>query len=154
MVDVPSAANFMDYSGMDFNADGRVAITSQEDSAVFVGQFDWEALEFSDGGTGGPDARVYYFPRNEHCEMVRKRGGEEEAGKGALWWGGRLVLFGRSVCSPPPIKKLLRQIYCNVEGVSWLDDSRLIVASDKAKSDQPYVCTEHDQSIAIFALPQ
>lgn len=46
------------------------------------------------------------------------------------------------------------QIYCNVEGVTWLDDARLIVSSDKAKSDQPYRCTAHDQSIGIFALPQ
>eukprot|EP00775_Hariotina_reticulata_P002899 gene2899-3187_t len=29
-------------------------------------------------------------------------------------------------------------IYCNVEGVKWLDDSRLVISSDKAKNDQPY----------------
>lgn len=41
-----------------------------------------------------------------------------------------------------------------MEGISWLDDSRFIVTSDKAKSYQPYRCTLHDQSIAIFALPE
>jgi hypothetical protein len=46
------------------------------------------------------------------------------------------------------------QIFCNVEGISWLDDDRFIISSDKAKSTQPYRCTHHDQSIHIFALPE
>ncbi len=32
-------------------------------------------------------------------------------------------------------------LYCNIEGVQWLDDDRLVIASDKAKADQPYPCT-------------
>lgn len=65
-VAIPPAAAFLDYSGMDFRG-GRVAIASQEDSALFVGTFDWDALEFVESD----DDRVYHFPRNEHCEMVR-----------------------------------------------------------------------------------
>jgi hypothetical protein len=55
----------------------------------------------------------------------------------------------RSLSSPG----LSSQIYCNVEGIAWLDDMRFIVSSDKAKKTQPYRCTVHDQSIGIFALP-
>ena len=44
-------------------------------------------------------------------------------------------------------------IYCNVEGIQWLDDDRLVIVSDKAKSAQPYWCTIHDQTLTLFALP-
>lgn len=43
-----------------------MAITSQENSAMWVGYFDFEALEFSDEGS-----QVYHFPRDNHCDMVR-----------------------------------------------------------------------------------
>ena len=41
-----------------------VAITSQEDAAVWMGSFDWEAMEFVGKG------RVLHFPRNDHCQKV------------------------------------------------------------------------------------
>jgi hypothetical protein len=44
-------------------------------------------------------------------------------------------------------------VWCNVEGVEWLDGERLVIASDKAKSNQHHRCTDKDQSIAIVALP-
>ena len=48
-----------------------------------------------------------------------------------------------------------RIIYCNVEGVTWLPDRRLVVVSDKAKSDQQASrCRQKDQSIHIFRLPE
>lgn len=43
--------------------------------------------------------------------------------------------------------------YCNVEGIVWVDDVRMIVVTDKAKDDQPFFCLEGDQSAAMFALP-
>ena len=44
-------------------------------------------------------------------------------------------------------------LYCNAEGIQWLDNYRLLVTSDKAKSSQPFWCDTKDQSIHIFALP-
>jgi len=44
-------------------------------------------------------------------------------------------------------------IYCNAEGIQWLDNYRLLVSSDKAKSRQPFWCDAKDQSIHIFAMP-
>jgi hypothetical protein len=43
--------------------------------------------------------------------------------------------------------------YCNLEGVTWLGNDRLVVVSDKGKSDQPGRCARKDQSIHIFKLP-
>eukprot|EP00775_Hariotina_reticulata_P002900 gene2900-3188_t len=45
-------------------------------------------------------------------------------------------------------------IFCNVEGVEWLDDARLVISSDKAKRYQSFRCVRHEQRIHIFALPE
>jgi len=53
-----------------------------------------------------------------------------------------------------PRDKEERIIYCNLEGVTWLPDRRLVVVSDKAKADeQASRCRRKDQSIHIFKLP-
>jgi hypothetical protein len=45
-------------------------------------------------------------------------------------------------------------IYCNVEGVSWVSDTRLVCTSDKAKAgDQPKRCCDKEMSIHLFDLP-
>ena len=54
-------------------------------------------------------------------------------------------------------------IYCNVEGIHWInegaDDSAapgtLVAVSDKMKSRgrQPAICHDKDQSVHLFALP-
>jgi hypothetical protein len=46
-----------------------------------------------------------------------------------------------------------RTMYCNLEGVTWLGDDRLVVVSDKSKADQPRRCARKDQLIHIFKLP-
>ena len=46
-------------------------------------------------------------------------------------------------------------IYCNVEGVSWLDDDRLVFVSDRMKrASQNARCAAKDQSIHIFRIPR
>ena len=79
----------------------------QEDAALWVGEFDFDTMEFVGDGA------VFHFPRDNNCDMV----------------------------------------YCTVEGLSWIDDQRITVTLDRAKADQPFVCTLKDQSIAMFALP-
>lgn len=73
-IKIPSSANFHDYSDIALNEDGRVAITSQEDSQVWIGQligreddglWDIDALELSD-----EEAQVYDFPKNDKCKTV------------------------------------------------------------------------------------
>jgi len=110
VIDIPKKAKFLDYSAIAFHGymGESVAITSQEDAAVWVGVFDWESLEF-DG-----DGDVWHFPRNEHCE----------------------------------------KLYCNVEGIQFLDGQRVALTSDKSKSIQPHSCMQKDQSFHVMALPK
>ncbi len=44
--------------------------------------------------------------------------------------------------------------YCNVEGVSWIDDDTVVVVSDARKSKQPAVCAAKEQSIHVFRIPK
>ncbi|MDQ6993352.1 MAG: hypothetical protein Q9M31_07730 [Mariprofundus sp.] len=47
-----------------------------------------------------------------------------------------------------------RTVYCNIEGVSWLSDDRIVVISDRyKKKKQPRYCADKDQSVHIFQLP-
>ena len=76
-----------------------VAITSQEDAAVWMGSFDWEAMEFVGKG------RMLHFPRNEHCQKVYCNG--KPGNTGVLqWYAGqyrctaRLLLCLKGRCLP------------------------------------------------------
>jgi hypothetical protein len=47
-----------------------------------------------------------------------------------------------------------KTVFCNVEGVEWIDDHTFIAVSDRMKSGkQPYECRAEDQSIHIFTIP-
>jgi len=73
---IPSSANFKDYSAATLDhATGKVAISSQEESAIWVGQllgrdettglWNIESLKFD------PDqGEVYSFPKNDACETI------------------------------------------------------------------------------------
>lgn len=106
VVKIPPAAYFVDYSDIDI-LEGRVAISSQENSSLWVGYIDWETFEFVD------DGEVLHFPRSSHCV----------------------------------------EMYCNVEGLQWLDKNRIMTTTDRAKRDQPWHCSAKDQSVQVFALP-
>ena len=44
--------------------------------------------------------------------------------------------------------------YCNVEGVSWIDEDTLVFVSDARKKDeQPASCAAKEQSIHVFRIP-
>jgi hypothetical protein len=58
---------------------------------------------------------------------------------------GQLFLFPRD--------KKGQTSYCNLEGVAWLGNDRLIAVSDKGKDNQPKRCARKGQSIHIFKLP-
>jgi uncharacterized protein YjiK len=109
VIDIPKAASFKDYSGMAIHRNMRkMAVLSQEDSAVYVADFDLELLRFR--GTNGV---VLQLPRDSECRIK----------------------------------------YCNAEGIAFMDEYRLMIVSDKAKSRQPFECLQNDQSVGIFAVP-
>jgi len=45
------------------------------------------------------------------------------------------------------------EVYCNLEGIDFIDQDTLVLVSDKAKSEQPKVCREKDQSVHVFGIP-
>jgi len=72
-LELPPALDFQDYSAVNLHRPtGTVAITSQENSQIWVGKlsgggdgsFDPKTASFND-----PNGRVYDFPRNDNCEV-------------------------------------------------------------------------------------
>lgn len=112
-ITLPSSVTFNDYSDITVYGN-KVAITSQEDSQLWIGTLDATSWTIT-GGT------AYEFPKGSSSGVV-----------GA----GSNVLYG------------------NIEGISFINDTQIVVVSDKAKSDQPSYQTYKDQSIHIFNLPQ
>jgi len=103
---LPASLPFTDYSSVSVRGE-RIAVVSQESSALWVGWLSSSTWDVVDDGAS------YVFPRTQR---------------------GRIR-------------------YANVEGVSWLDDQRLAVVSDRAKRSQPNRTRVTDQSIHIVALP-
>jgi hypothetical protein len=109
---LPSTVTFNDYSDIAIYGN-KVAITSQEDSQLWIG--DLSATSWSiTGGT------AYELPKGSSSGVV-----------GA----GTNVLYG------------------NIEGVSFISNTQIVLVSDKAKSDQPSYQKYKDQSVHIFNLP-
>lgn len=119
-VSIPSSAAFRDYSAMTLETStGRVAISSQEESQVWIGLllgkndaglWDIDAMEFD-----SDVAKLYDFPRDNNCDVV----------------------------------------YCNVEGIHWINSDMLMAVSDKMKSKgkQDFRCFDKDQSVHVFVVP-
>jgi hypothetical protein len=105
---LPASLPFQDFSAL-AAAEERVAVVSQESSAMWLGRLAHDAWEVQDDGA------VFGFPRDPSGDVV----------------------------------------YCNIEGVSWIDDDRLVMVSDRAKpADQHPRCRAKEESIHVFALPQ
>ena len=51
-----------------------------------------------------------------------------------------------------PKDKKGNMTYCNIEGVSWISNNRLVVVSDAKKKKQPDECQEKEQSIHIVSI--
>ncbi|MGY0038744.1 hypothetical protein [Pedobacter sp. NJ-S-72] len=109
---LPSSASFSDYSDLTISGN-KVAITSQEDSKLWIGTLSGTEWAL----TGG---KTYSFPTGNSSGVVGS---------------GNNVLYG------------------NVEGVSFISDTQIVVVSDKAKSDQPSYQKFKDQSVHVFNLP-
>ena len=117
VIKIPKSAAFLDYSAIDITKDGRLAITSQENSAVWLGQakgidngvIDPITFEFEDTG------EVLQFPKDGDCHTI----------------------------------------YCNIEGIQFINGEMLMAVSDKMKTKgkQDYRCADKDQSIHAFVIP-
>ncbi|MFP9113130.1 SdiA-regulated domain-containing protein [Flavobacterium sp. RHBU_3] len=112
-ITLPSSVTFTDYSDLAISASGKVAITSQEDGQLWVGQLSSTSWSIT-GGT------AYTFPLGSSSGVI---------GAGTL------------------------QLYGNVEGVSFITDTQIVICSDKAGSDQPSYQSYKEQTVSVFNLP-
>ena len=119
-IDIPPTAAFRDYSAISLHsASGKVAISSQEESQLWVGKlqgqeedgrWDVDAMEFKTN-----KGKVFDFPKNDSCQTV----------------------------------------YCNIEGVHFVNAHTIMAVSDKMKSGgkQDFRCFDKDQSVHVFVIP-
>jgi hypothetical protein len=118
-IPLPPRAHFLDYSALTLypvpmNKErragryGRLAVASQENAAMWIGDFDFERVEFAGPGL------VLHFPRSDNCLIE----------------------------------------YCNVEGIAFLDEYRIVAVSDASKRRQPHYCKKMAESIALLVLPE
>lgn len=54
-----------------------------------------------------------------------------------------------------PKDNMCTTVYCNIEGIHWINDDMVIAVSDKMKGHgkQDFRCSEKDQSVHVFMLP-
>ena len=90
-------------------------------------------MAFTSGG------QVFHFPRTNTCQVGGWRGAQAGEQRGCR----RMRRCRRKLCAPAATTALLspsprtwQTVYCNAEGVQWIDDRRIIVTSDKAKGYQ------------------
>ena len=118
VVAIPKSAEFLDYSAIDITNDGRVAIASQEHSAVWIGRAKGVSegkIDLSKFDFDADSGSVLQFPKDGDC----------------------------------------RTMYCNIEGIHFMNDEMLMAVSDKmkGKGKQDFRCHDKDQSIHAFVMP-
>jgi hypothetical protein len=74
-ISLPSSVNFTDYSAIAIDGQDRIAITSQEDSKLYVGKMTGKVettglWEIDDIAFDTKDEAVYDFPKNDNCETM------------------------------------------------------------------------------------
>lgn len=112
-ISIPEKANFLDYSDMD-RMGNTFIISSQESSAIWIGELDLVNLNFSTG-------EVFKLPFGD------KNGNTDQGAE---------------------------MIYCNIEGVSFISQNKIVLVSDKASGEQDKWCNYKDQMLHIFDLPK
>lgn len=66
---------------------------------------------------------------------------------------GRIYRFPTTPKKGKKTPKKGKKTYCNVEGVSWINDTRIVVVSDSRKKGDPPRSKKKQQSIHIFDIP-
>jgi len=65
-------------------------------------------------------------------------------------WGlvdeGQVYIFPKS--------KRGNTVYCNTEGIDWINENKLVFVSDRKKPGQNKRCSKKEQSIHIFRIPE
>ncbi len=148
ILSIPTAAYFQDYSSIAVNSNGRVAITSQEESQVWIGRLShWTSPSTVASTDGGDDDAETVGHKSIAEGTFDPLLSEFEAANDGRT-SSDVYNFPRAAdCDV---------VYCNIEGVHWINDELLVAVSDqmKAGGKQGYRCIDKDQSIHVFVIPQ
>ncbi|OEH79669.1 hypothetical protein cyc_03293 [Cyclospora cayetanensis] len=123
VLELPSEISFPDYSAVTTRGN-RIAIASQEGSTLWIGKINQEEV------TDDKGQRSVVLSSPEELEVLP---------------GGRVLHFPRD--------ESCEIMYCNIEGIAFINDRLIAAASDKAKRWQDHRCVEKDQSLHVFSLP-
>ncbi len=121
---------------------GKIKVFERQDERwVYIASLDLPELPFAD--FSGLDVRGSELAvvSQEHAALWVGRIDEPE-------W--RIVDAGHVYAFPKNGDG--ETVYCNVEGVAWIEDDLFVVVSDRRKPRQPSRCGDKDQSIHIFRL--
>jgi hypothetical protein len=89
--------------------------------------------------------------RGKHVAIVSQASSALWVGKVSL---SSSKISGKGQVYRFPLDRNDKCVYCNVEGVDWLADNRIIAVSDRMKTDdQPGRCARKDKSIHIMKIP-
>jgi len=74
-------------------------------------------------------------------------------------WIGQLDIAAWEFVGPGKVMHFPRNddceiIFCNIEGISFLDEYQIITTTDRSKALQDYTCVDNDQSVQTFLLPE
>eukprot|EP01066_Platyproteum_vivax_P010866 Platyproteum_vivax@DN4892_c0_g1_i3.p1 len=130
---LPSSADFIDYSSVAIHGD-QIAVTSQESAAVWVGSMKGVL---------------------HHSSIPKEDGVHYTENEMLLPMDVTTVAFTAGKVFHFPRNDQCEVIYCNVEGLAFLNENMFVAVSDKMKSGgrQPYRCLTKDQSVHVFHAP-
>ncbi len=134
-------AKFGDFSGLAITTEGeenksllKMAVVSQEDKKIWVGRIslaEWESTlgQNRDLDLAADQGEVYLFPKRRISKKEAEKFNLDQSKKYA--------------------------VYCNVEGLAWVDRNILVAVSDRVKNKQKEkACPAGQMSIHMFRIPE
>lgn len=148
---LPPSLLFMDYSAIALRpirneADSwAVAVASQENAAVWIGRLNLNLAH----NESKPEAEAE-APTSAVSQSRAPRSGKPAR----LRIDPSRFAFNRGRIYDFPRDGECRRIYCNIEGISWQGDDKLVAASDQMKNAgrQDFRCWDKDQSLHTFLV--
>jgi len=141
IISLPKSAYFRDYSDISMDANGRVIITSQEESQIWIGQLRGQVPAYEQMDTNASLYDLFDVKDDVQASLWDIDNVEFDENQGVIY--------------DFPKNDNCETVYCNIEGVDWLNSEMIIAVSDKMKSKgkQDFRCFDKDQSVHVFVLP-
>lgn len=118
-----------------------------------------ESVDFLDysAATISESGRIGITSQEDSKFWVGQLLGKVVSDSGEVVWDVDAMEFDSNIGSmfDFPKNDLCQTIYCNIEGIHWINDDMVMAVSDKMKSKgkQDFQCFDKDQSVHVFILP-